>query len=90
MGLQLVGARIGEIVEENLPGGTGWDLLRTERFRLPDAPPVIIASAVTVNHRRLAEFRVAGYLPKPFPLETLQATIERVLASRTATPEETD
>ena len=23
MGLQLVGARIGEIVEENLPGGTG-------------------------------------------------------------------
>jgi DNA-binding NarL/FixJ family response regulator len=40
---------------------------------------VVIASATTVNPRRLDEFRVAGYLPKPFPLETLVATIERLL-----------
>lgn len=75
------------LLDLNLPGGTGWDLLRSERFRAPDAPPVVIASAVTVDHRRLAAFAVAGYLPKPFPLETLQATIERVLASRDGTPE---
>ena len=42
---------------------------------------------MTVDHRRLASFAVAGYLPKPFPLETLLATIERVLASRMVTPE---
>jgi DNA-binding response OmpR family regulator len=77
------------LLDLNLPGGTGWDLLRSARFARPDAPPVVIASAVTVDHRRLSEFAVAGYLPKPFPLETLQATIERVLASRTETPEET-
>ena len=76
------------LLDLNLPGSTGWELLRSERFRRPDAPPVVIASAVTVDYRRLAEFRVAGYLPKPFPLETLLATIERVLASQTATPEE--
>lgn len=76
------------LLDLNLPGSTGWELLRSERFRRPGAPPVVIASAVTVDHRRLAEFGVAGYLPKPFPLETLLATIERVLASRLATPEE--
>ncbi len=77
------------LLDLNLPGNTGWDLLRSEHFTRAAAPPVVIASAVTVDHRRLAEFAVAGYLPKPFPLETLLATIERVLASRKATPEAT-
>ena len=40
---------------------------------------MVIASATTVSPRRLAEFGVAGYLPKPFPLETLVATVERLL-----------
>jgi len=78
------------LLDLNLPGDTGWDLLRSARFGRPDAPPVVIASATTVDHRRLAAFGVAGYLPKPFPLETLQATIERVLAPKTAAPEEVD
>jgi DNA-binding response OmpR family regulator len=77
------------LLDLNLPGSTGWELLRSERFASPDAPPVVIASATTVDHRRLTEFAVAGYLPKPFPLDTLQATIERVIASRTETPEAT-
>ena len=77
------------LLDLNLPGNTGWDLLRSERFARPDAPPVVIASAVTVDHRRLAAFAIAGYLPKPFPLETLQAAIERVLPSRNTTPEGT-
>ena len=78
------------LLDLNLPGSTGWELLRTSRLARPDAPPVVIASAVTVDHRRLASFAVAGYLPKPFPLETLLATIERVLASRTAAREVVD
>jgi len=76
------------LLDLNLPASTGWELLRSERFQRPDAPPVVIATATTVDHRRLAAFGVAGYLPKPFPLETLLATIERVLASSSATPEE--
>ena len=77
------------LLDLNLPGDTGWELLRSPRFGRPDAPPVVIASATTVDHRKFAEFAVAGFLPKPFPLETMLATIERVLAPRSATPEET-
>ena len=39
---------------------------------------MIITSATTVSPKRLAEFSCAGYLPKPFPLDTLVATIERI------------
>lgn len=65
------------ILDLNLPGDTGWDLLRGPTLAAAGSPPVIIASATTVSPKRLAEFGVAGYLPKPFPLETLVATIER-------------
>ncbi len=36
----------------------------------------------TVNPRRLREFAVAGYLPKPFAMETLVATVERFVGAR--------
>ena len=67
------------LLDLNLPGDTGWDLLRGPALADAGSPPVIIASATTVSPKRLAEFGVAGYLPKPFPLETLVATVERVL-----------
>lgn len=75
------------ILDVNLPGETGWDLLRSPAMAGPLRPPVVIASAVTVSPRRLAEFGVDGYLPKPFPLETLLQTIGRLLtpASQGAT-----
>jgi two-component system OmpR family response regulator len=74
------------VLDINLPGDTGWDLLRGTALAAAGSPPVVIASALTIDPRRLAEFGVAGYLPKPFPLETLIATIERLLSSE----EETD
>lgn len=67
------------LLDLNLPGGTGWDLLRAGHLRDAGDPPVVIASAVTVNPLRLAEYGVAGYLPKPFAVETLFATIERLV-----------
>jgi DNA-binding response OmpR family regulator len=67
------------LLDLNLPGDTGWDLLRGAGLAAADSPPVVITSATTVSPKRLAEFGCAGYLPKPFPLETLVATIERVL-----------
>jgi DNA-binding response OmpR family regulator len=67
------------LLDLNLPGDTGWDLLRGPSIATAGGPPVVITSAVTVDPRRLEEFGVAGYLPKPFPLETLVATIERLL-----------
>ncbi len=68
------------ILDLNLPGDTGWELLRGPALAAAGSPPVIITSATTVSPRRLAEFGCAGYLPKPFPLETLVATIDRFLA----------
>jgi DNA-binding response OmpR family regulator len=67
------------LLDLNLPGGTGWDLLRGTTLATAGSPPVVITSATTVSPKRLAEFDVAGYLPKPFPLETLVATIERLI-----------
>lgn len=76
------GSRPGVLVLDlNLPGDTGWDLLRGPDLLAAGSPLVIITSATTVSPKRLAEFGVAGYLPKPFPLETLIATIERLLTS---------
>lgn len=67
------------LLDLNLPGGTGWDLLRAGQLHDAGDPPVVIASAVTVDPRRLAEYAIAGYLPKPFAVETLFATIERLV-----------
>ena len=41
-----------------------------------------MSTSLTVSPRRLDEFDVAGYLPKPFPMETLLATVERLAAGR--------
>lgn len=72
------------LLDLNLPGDTGWDLLRGPALAAAGSPPVVIASATTLNPRRLEEFRVAGYLPKPFPLDTLVDTVERLLQNEGA------
>lgn len=74
------GVRPGVVVLDlNLPGDTGWQLLRGTTLGEAGSPPVLIASATTVSPRQLAEFGCAGFLPKPFALDTLVATIERLL-----------
>jgi DNA-binding response OmpR family regulator len=70
------------LLDLNLPGETGWDLLRGDALAGAGNPPVVVTTAVTVNPRRLREFGVAGYLPKPFAMETLVATVERYLGER--------
>lgn len=67
------------LLDLNLPGDTGWDLLRGPHLRAAGSPPVVITSATTVSPRRLAEFHVAGYLPKPCPIDTLLETVARLL-----------
>jgi two-component system nitrogen regulation response regulator NtrX len=74
------------LLDLNLPGDTGWDLLRGLALAAAGSPPVVITSATTVSPKRLAEFHCAGFLPKPFPLETLVATVERVMGPEEVTP----
>jgi DNA-binding response OmpR family regulator len=66
------------LIDVNLPGDTGWSVLRTPAMSAADAPPAVIVSAGTVSSRRLREAGAAGFLPKPFPLETLLATVRRL------------
>ncbi|HYK94844.1 MAG TPA: response regulator [Candidatus Dormibacteraeota bacterium] len=82
------GVRPGVVILDlNLPGDNGWDLLRGPALAAAGSPAVVVASAITVSPRRLAEFNVAGYLPKPFPIETLVATVERLLSGVGSTQE---
>lgn len=70
------------LLDINLPGSSGWDLLRHPIFEDIGRPPVLVISATAVTPDRLSEFGVAGFLPKPFPLETLVTTIERLVDIR--------
>ena len=82
------GVRPGVVILDlNLPGDNGWDLLRGPAFQAAGSPAIVVASAITVSPVRLAEFHVAGYLPKPFPIETLVATVERLLSPARSTEE---
>ena len=69
------------LLDINLPGDTGWSVLRSEAFEAAGRPPVVVASAMSVSPARLREFGVAGYLPKPFAMDTLGTTLDRLLYS---------
>lgn len=70
------------ILDLNLPGQTGWSLLRGTGLAEAGSPPVIVATATAIDPHKLKELGAAGYLPKPFPLETLRTTVERLIAQR--------
>lgn len=65
------------LLDINLPGASGWDLLRTGGLRDAGSPPVYVVSATSVPPARLREFGIAGFLPKPFALPTLIEIVER-------------
>ncbi len=69
------------MLDINLPGDTGWSVLRSPAFEAAGRPPVVVASAMFVSPARLREFGVAGYLPKPFAMDTLGTTLDRLLYS---------
>ncbi len=68
-------------LDVNLPGASGWDLLRTALAPAAGRPPVVLLTAISVDAARLHEFAVDGYLPKPFALATFLATAGRLLSS---------
>jgi two-component system, OmpR family, response regulator len=74
------------LLDINLPGETGWSVLRGPAFDAAGRPPVVVASATPVNPARLREFGVAGYLPKPFAMDTLRSTLDRLLTKEMIEP----
>jgi DNA-binding response OmpR family regulator len=65
------------LLDINLPGDSGWALLRGGTLAAAGAPPVFVVSATAVPPSRLREFGCAGYLPKPFAVSTLVEIVER-------------
>ena len=65
------------LLDINLPGDTGWSLLRGRPFADAGRPPVVVVSATRISSTRLHEYDIAGYLPKPFAMETLLETVRR-------------
>ena len=68
------------LLDINLPGETGWSLLRGRAYLAAGRPRGIVVSATRISSSRLREFGVAGYLPKPFAMETLLETVRRYTA----------
>ena len=66
------------VLDINLPGETGWAVARSSLLAAAGNPAIVIASAVAVDPARLRELHIAGYLPKPFALETLVNVVERL------------
>jgi DNA-binding response OmpR family regulator len=68
------------LLDINLPGETGWSLLRGRAYAAAGRPRVLVVSATRISSSRLHEFGVTGYLPKPFAMETLLETVRRYAA----------
>jgi DNA-binding response OmpR family regulator len=78
------GTLIGEIpgvvlLDINLPDEAGWALLRAPAYLAAGSPPMVVITATAVSPRKLREPGIAGCLTKPFAMETLRSTIDRVL-----------
>jgi DNA-binding response OmpR family regulator len=66
------------VLDINLPEQTGWAVAESAELRRAGSPPVLVASASHVSSTRFGGPGIAGYLPKPFPLETFMDVVERL------------
>lgn len=69
------------LLDLNLPGESGWSLFRRGLLGMPGSPPTLVTSAEDLRPSQLREFNFAGYLPKPYSIETLIQWITRLCAS---------
>lgn len=64
------------LLDINLPDLTGWELLRRLSPADRERVPVIVFSASPLAASRVEEFRPAGVLVKPFPIDALLRLVE--------------
>jgi DNA-binding response OmpR family regulator len=70
------------LLDINLPGDSGWSILRSPAYAAAGSPRVVVVSATRIPSSRLREYGVAGYLPKPFAMDTLLETARRYTTAR--------
>lgn len=59
------------LLDISLPDITGWELLRRLAPQDRERVPVVVFSASPLAPSRLEQFKPAGVLQKPFPIEAL-------------------
>lgn len=74
------------LLDINLPDLTGWELLRRLSPLDRQRVPVIVFSASPLAPSRIQEFKPAGVLTKPFPVEALLPLIDEVTNSAPEVP----
>ncbi|MFN0094993.1 MAG: response regulator [Dehalococcoidia bacterium] len=70
------------LLDVNLPDITGWEVLRRLSDRDRERIPVIVYSASPLAPSRVQEFKPAGVLSKPFPVDALLRLLREVTESR--------
>lgn len=59
------------LLDISLPDITGWEMLRRLAPQDRERVPVVVFSASPLSPLRLEQFKPAGVLQKPFPIEAL-------------------
>jgi DNA-binding response OmpR family regulator len=78
------------ILDNNLPDGTGWGVLRRlagQGITCASLPTIMISAGEPAS-RRVVEFRPQAFLPKPFPVDALKRLINEALTARAPVPKE--
>jgi DNA-binding response OmpR family regulator len=64
------------VLDINLPDESGWEVLRRLRPEDRKRLHVVVISAAPFSQKRIAEFRPAHALLKPFPIDALVRALE--------------
>ena len=70
------------LLDISLPDITGWEVLRRMSQRDRERVPVIVFSASPLAPSRTQEFKPAGVLTKPFPIDALARLVNEVTSSK--------
>lgn len=74
------------LLDINLPDLTGWELLRRLSPLDRQRVPIVVFSASPLAPSRVEEFKPAGVLTKPFPVDALLRLINEVTTSSREVP----
>lgn len=74
------------LLDISLPDLTGWELLRRLTPAERDRTPLIVFSASPLARTRVEEFKPAGVLTKPFPIDALLRLVDEVASRPVGSP----
>lgn len=66
------------LLDISLPDITGWEVLRRLSEKDRERVPIIVFSASPLAPSRVEQFKPAGVLTKPFPIEALSRLVREV------------